>query len=242
MMSILFFVLIFVVAFFYASVGHGGASGYLALMALFSFTPETMRPTALVLNIFISGIAFYQFYRKVYFQWRMFYPFIITSVPSAFIGGLISIDEHIYKRILGIFLLLSFVRLWGFGINDDKNYNNQNFLLSLLIGALIGLFSGMIGIGGGIILSPVILFLGWANLKQTAAISALFIFVNSISGLAGLVSQGVQFNVLMWAMLGVAFMGGLLGSYFGANKFNSAKLKYVLSFVLLIASVKLILI
>ena len=240
--SILFFVLIFVAAFFYASVGHGGASGYLALMALFSFTPETMRPTALVLNIFVSGIAFYQFYRKGYFQWKLFYPFIIASIPAAFIGGLISVDEDIYKRILGILLLFSVVRLLGFRINEDKNPKKQNVLLSLLIGALIGLFSGLIGIGGGIILSPLILLLGWAKLKQTAAISALFILVNSVSGLVGLVSKGVQFNTLMWVMLVVALVGGLLGSYYGANKFNSTKLNYALSFVLLIASIKLILI
>ncbi|MEX0998045.1 MAG: sulfite exporter TauE/SafE family protein [Flavobacteriaceae bacterium] len=238
--TILFLALLFVAAFFYASVGHGGASGYLALMALFSFAPETMRPTALVLNIFVSGIAFYQFYRKGYFQWKLFWPFAIASIPAAFIGGLITVDEQIYKRILGILLFFAIARFMGFGTNEDKSPKKQLLLLSLSIGAVIGLFSGMIGIGGGIILSPLILLLGWANLKQTAAISALFIFVNSVSGLAGLVSQGVQFNALMWTMLGVAFVGGLLGSYFGANKFNSNKLKYALSFVLLIASVKLI--
>lgn len=237
--SILFFVLLFIVAFFYASVGHGGASGYLALMALFSFTPETMRPTALVLNIFVSGIAFFQFYRKGYFQWKLFYPYIITSVPAAFIGGLISVDEHIYKRILGIVLLLSVARLLGLGTNEDKNAKKQSLNLSLVIGAVIGLLSGMIGIGGGIILSPLILLLGWANLKQTASISALFIFVNSVSGLVGLVINGVQFNMLMWAMLGATLLGGLLGSYLGANKFNNTMLRSALSLVLLIASVKL---
>lgn len=236
----LFFALLFVAAFFYSSVGHGGASGYLALMALFSFAPETMRPTALVLNIFVSGVAFYQFYRKGFFQWNLFWPFAITSIPAAFIGGLITVDEQIYKRILGILLLFAIARFMGFGTNEDKNPKKQLLLLSLFIGAVIGLFSGMIGIGGGIILSPLILLLGWANLKQTAAISALFIFVNSISGLFGLVSQGIQFNTIMWAMLGVALIGGLLGSYFGANKFNSYKLKFALSFVLLIASAKLI--
>lgn len=237
--SVLFFLLLFVAAFFYASVGHGGASGYLAIMALFSFAPETMRPTALVLNVFVSGIAFYQFYRNGYFQWKLFWPFAIASIPAAFIGGLISVDDQIYKRILGILLLFAIARFLGFGTNEGKEPKKQWFLLSLIIGALIGLFSGMIGIGGGIILSPLILLLGWANLKQTASISALFIFVNSVSGLAGLISKGVQFNTLMWTMLGVAFVGGLLGSYFGANKFDSKKLKYALSFVLLIASVKL---
>lgn len=239
-LSIVFLVLLFIAAFFYASVGHGGASGYLALMALFSFAPETMRPTALVLNIFVSGMAFYQFYRNGFFKWNMFWPFAVASMPAAFIGGLISVDQQIYKRILGVLLLFAIARFMGFGTNEGKTPKKQLLSLSLLIGALIGLFSGLIGIGGGIILSPVILLLGWANLKQTAALSALFIFVNSCSGLIGLVSQGVQFNTFMWTMLLVAFCGGTLGSYFGANKFSSQKLKYALSFVLLIASAKLI--
>ena len=239
--SILFFSLLFLAAFFYASVGHGGASGYLALMALFSFAPETMRPTALVLNICVSGIAFYQFYRKGFFDWKLFWPFALASIPAAFLGGIITVDDQMYKNILGIFLLIAIVRFMGFGTKESQHPKKQIMSLSLLIGAIIGLFSGMIGIGGGIILSPLILLLGWANLKQTAAISALFIFVNSISGLTGLIWQGVQFNTLMWAMLAVALSGGFLGSYFGANTFNSTKLKYALAFVLLIAAIKLLL-
>jgi len=238
--SILFFLLLFAAAFFYASVGHGGASGYLALMAIFSFAPETMRPTALVLNIFVSGIAFYQFYRKGFFDWKLFWPFALASIPAAFIGGLITVDDQIYKNILGVFLLLAIVRFLGFGTNENQNPGKQILSLSLSIGAVIGLFSGMIGIGGGIILSPLILLLGWANLKQTAAVSALFIFVNSISGLTGLVWQGVQFNTLMWTMLAVALSGGLLGSYIGANTFNTTRLKYALALVLLVAALKLL--
>lgn len=238
--SILFFLLLFAAAFFYASVGHGGASGYLALMAIFSFAPETMRPTALVLNIFVSGIAFYQFYRKGFFDWKLFWPFALASIPAAFIGGLITVDDQIYKNILGVFLLLAIVRFLGFGTNENQNPGKQILSLSLSIGAVIGLFSGMIGIGGGIILSPLILLLGWANMKQTAAVSALFIFVNSISGLTGLVWQGVQFNTLMWTMLAVALSGGLLGSYIGANTFNTTRLKYALAFVLLVAALKLL--
>lgn len=240
-LSIVFLVLLFIAAFFYASVGHGGASGYLALMALFSFAPETMRPTALVLNIFVSGMAFYQFYRNGFFKWNMFWPFAIASIPAAFIGGLITVDEQIYKRVLGVLLLFAIVRFLGFSTNEGKTLKKQMLSLSFLIGAAIGFLSGLIGIGGGIILSPVILLLGWANLKQTAAISALFIFVNSSSGLIGLVSQGVQFKTFMWTMLFVAFCGGTLGSYLGANKFSSQKLKFALSSVLLIASAKLIL-
>jgi len=238
--EIIFYVLLLLVAFLYASVGHGGASGYLALMAFFSFAPDTMRPTALLLNIFVSATAFIQYYRGGYFKWKLFWPFAITSVPAAFIGGMMTIDESIYKKILAVLLLFSVVRLIGFNMQPVSSKKEQNLIASLLIGTVIGLFSGMIGIGGGIILSPLILLLRWADMKQTAAVSALFIFVNSLAGLAGLFSNGVNFNVTMILMLVIAFAGGFAGAYFGATKFNSVKLKYLLSVVLIIASIKLL--
>ncbi|MEP7267506.1 MAG: sulfite exporter TauE/SafE family protein [Saprospiraceae bacterium] len=189
--------LLFLVAFLYSSVGHGGASGYLALMAFFSFAPETMWPTALMLNIFVSLIAFIQYYRSGHFKWQLFWPFAIASIPAAFIGGLIVVDAKIYKTILGVLLLFPVVRLGGVKFNAEETQKEQKLFTSLIIGALIGLFSGMIGIGGGIILSPIILLLHWANMKQTAAVSALFILVNSMAGLAGL-SQRVLISGLKW--------------------------------------------
>lgn len=236
----LFYLLLFIVALLYSSVGHGGASGYLALMAFFSFAPETMRPTALLLNIFVSLTAFIQYYRSGHFRWQLFWPFALASIPAAFIGGLIVVDAKLYKTILGVLLLFPVVRLGGLKFNEDKNKKEQVLLASLIIGGLIGLLSGVIGIGGGIILSPVILLLHWANMKQTAAVSALFILVNSLAGLAGLFTKGFDFRPEMVWMIVVAFIGGLAGSYLGAMKFEGAILKKVLAVVLLMASIKLL--
>jgi len=238
--NVLFFPLLFFVAFMYSSVGHGGASGYLALMAFFSFAPEVMRPTALLLNIFVSLTAFIQYYRGGHFRFKLFWPFAVASIPAAFLGGLITIDASIYKTILGILLLFSVVRLIGLKFNNTETRKNQNMLWSIVIGAIIGVFSGMIGIGGGIILSPVILLLRWGNLKQTAAVSALFILVNSVSGMAGLITKGVHMSHSMIWLIFVAFAGGLLGSYFGAMKAGNFFLKTLLAIVLLMASVKLL--
>ncbi|MHA4847795.1 sulfite exporter TauE/SafE family protein [Flavitalea antarctica] len=238
---ILFYILLFVVAFLYASVGHGGASGYLALMALFAVTPAVMKPTALLLNLFVSLTSFIQFYRGRYFKWRIFLPLAISSVPMAFAGGLLLLDGNIYKKLLGAFLLIPACRFLFLPNIPVEEFRKPNLVVSLVIGAAIGFLSGLIGIGGGIILSPVLLMLKWTDQKQTAAISALFIFVNSVAGLAGQLSVGVSFGPDMIAYVIVAFSGGLLGAYFGALKFNQEILKYVLAFVLLLASYKLLL-
>ena len=236
---LLFYVLLVLIAFLYSSVGHGGASGYLALMAYFSFAPETMRPTALLLNIFVSLIAFIQYYKSGFFKWNLFWPFALASIPAAFIGGFITVDAGLYKKILAVLLLFSVVKLLGVKFQTKDFIAKQNIFLALLIGAAIGLFSGMIGIGGGIILSPIILLLHWGNMKQTAAISALFIFVNSLAGLAGLFSKGFEFKSEMILMLLLALIGGFAGSYFGAKKMNSSFLNKILAVVLIIAAVKL---
>lgn len=237
---ILFYCLLIVIAFLYSSVGHGGASGYLALMAFFAFAPEDIRPTALLLNISVSLIACIQYYRSGYFKWSLFWPFAITSIPMAFIGGLITVDAGLYKKILAVLLLFSVIKLLGVKFKTKEVVVKQNKIVSLLIGAAIGFFSGMIGIGGGIILSPLILLLHWADMKQTAAVSAAFIFVNSIAGLAGLFTIGFKYNNEMGLMILIALVGGIIGSYFGAKKFESAFLSKILAFVLVIAIVKLI--
>ncbi len=237
---ILFYVLLIAVAFLYSSVGHGGASGYLALMAFFSFAPETMRPTALLLNVFVSLIAFVQYYRNGYFKWSLFWPFALASFPAAFIGGMITVDAGIYKKILAVLLLFSVIKLLGVKIQTKKLEVRQNILVALIIGAAIGLFSGMIGIGGGIILAPIILLLHWADMKQTAAVSSLFIFVNSVAGLAGLFTKGFEYKNEMGLMIIIALAGGIAGSYFGAKKFDNRFLNKLLAVVLIIASIKLI--
>jgi len=235
----IFYLILFVVAFLYASVGHGGASGYLALMALYGLAPEVMKPTALLLNLFVSGSAFLQYYRGKHFLPTIFMPLAIASIPMSFFGGMLVIEDHLYKKILGALLLLPVIRLFFFPNTDRSGLKNSNWYLSLLVGGSIGLLSGMIGIGGGIILSPVLLLLKWTDQKQTAAISALFIFVNSVAGLAGQFTKGIAFNNYMLMYVVIAFSGGLLGAYYGASRFNQNVLKNVLGIVLFMAAVKL---
>lgn len=239
----LFFILLPFVAFLYASVGHGGASGYLALMAIFSVSVGVMKPTALILNLFVAGASFYHFYHSNHFKWRLFYPFAITSVPAAFFGGLININITLYRQILAVLLCLSVLRILGFFGKESGSTKELKLWHGLIIGALIGVFSGIIGIGGGIILSPVILLFKWGKMKSTAAVSALFIWVNSAAALIGnLYSGQFTFNNQIPLFLCLAVLGGLFGGYFGSKKFNNYKLSYVLALVLAIASVKLILV
>lgn len=239
--TLLFYFLLFFVAFLYASVGHGGASGYLALMAIFNMAQEIMKPTALLLNLFVSMTSFIQFFRGRHFKWRIFLPFAITSVPMAYIGGLIHLTSMVYNQVLGFLLIIPIIRFLFFANIRVDQIRKSNPWLSLFIGAVIGFLSGLIGIGGGIILSPVLLLLKWTDQKQTAAISALFIFVNSASGLiAQLFHRGIYFSVDMYIYVLVAFAGGLAGAWLGALKFNQVVLKYVLAAVLMFAAWKLI--
>ncbi|MFC0775479.1 sulfite exporter TauE/SafE family protein [Terrimonas alba] len=238
--SLLFYVLLFFVAFLYASVGHGGASGYLALMAIFGIAPDVMKPTALLLNLFVSLTSFIQFYRGQHFKWRLFLPFAIASIPMAYVGGLVTVDAVIYKKILGLLLIIPIIRFLFFRNITIDELKTPNILLSVLIGAAIGFLSGLIGIGGGIILSPILLLLKWSDMKQTAAISALFIFVNSIAGLAGQLTKGIQFSSDMYWYVIIAFVGGICGAYFGSLRFRQDILKYMLAIVLMVAAYKLL--
>ncbi len=240
MTTIPFLAGIFIIAVLYSSVGHGGASGYLAFMALLGFTPDIMRPAALVLNIFVSTIAFISFYRNGHFKFRLLWPFIIASVPFAFLGGMFSIDTRIYKIILGVFLLFAVARMLI--RNKEQSGSKEIHLpLALLIGAFLGFFSGLIGIGGGIILSPVIILLGWASVKQTAAVSAVFILVNSIAGLSGFIINNSMPTMDISFMVVAGFLGGLLGSYLGSFRIGENFLRYTLAGVLVFASIKLVL-
>jgi uncharacterized protein len=239
-LSILFYFLLFLVAFLYSSVGHGGASGYQALGSIFELSKEVIRPTALLLNLFVSLPAFIQFYRGKHFIFKIFLPLALASVPMAFIGGTIKLNTEIYRMLLGIFLVVPIIRFLFYPNITVLEIKKNNFYLSLVIGGIIGLLSGMISIGGGILLSPILLFLKWTDQKQTAAISALFIFVNSFAGLLGQLVKGLTFNTNMFSYVGVAFVGGLLGAYLGALKFNQNILKILLAIVLIIASYKLI--
>lgn len=241
-LSLWFILMLPIVAFLYASVGHGGASGYLALMALFSFAPAMMKPTALLLNIFVAGIAFYHYYRAGHFNKKLFLSFAVTSIPLAFIGGMIEVDASIYKKILGVLLVFAILKMLNIIGKESDKTKDVIIWQGLIVGGLIGFFSGLIGIGGGIILTPIILLLHWGNMKEAAAVSALFIWVNSIAGIFGQVSSGVEIKTESFILAAIAFAGGFLGSYYGSKKFNNKVLTKLLAVVLISASIKLLLV
>jgi uncharacterized membrane protein YfcA len=235
----LFLLILPIVSFLYASVGHGGASGYLALMALFSFAPETMKPTALLLNLFVAGISFYYYFKEGHFNKRLFLSFAISSIPFAFLGGTIEVDASIYKKILAILLVFAILKMLNVFGKESTKIKNVKPWQGLLVGSIIGFFSGLIGIGGGIILTPVILLLHWGKMKEAAAVSALFIWVNSASGLIGQFTTGVSINKDSFILVAIALIGGVLGGYFGSKKINNQNLRYILAFVLVMACFKL---
>lgn len=239
--SLILYALLFLVAVLYSSVGHGGASGYLALMGIFGIASSTSRPVALLLNCAVSSIAFYNYYRKNYFDGKIFLWLAVASIPAAYFGGLVELPPLYYKRILGVLLLLTSIRLaWRQSMNHEESMRPAPIVYLLLTGSILGFLSGLLGIGGGILLSPILVFTRWANVRQTAGISALFILVNSISGIIAQVGKGIHISQeMMWMMI-VAIGGGLLGAYWGANKANVLQLKRLLAAALLIASLKLI--
>lgn len=227
------------VAFLYASIGHGGASGYLALMTLFSFAPEQMKTTALLLNLFVAGISSYHFYQAGFFNKKLFLSFSLSSVPFAFLGGTWEISPSIYKQVLAVLLLFAILRLLGLFGKEKQELKSIKLPMALLFGGLIGFFSGLIGIGGGIILSPFILLMRWGNIKTAAAVSSLFIWVNSAAGLLGQVSKGTRIEADVFFLVVIALIGGFLGSYWGCRLQNKILLKRLLVFVLFLASLKL---
>lgn len=234
---------IFIVAILYSSVGHGGASGYLAVMALLAVPPDVTRPTALVLNLFVASIGAYQFWRAGYFSWQTFWPFALTSIPLSYVGGMIHLPTNIYKIVLGIVLILAAFRL-AWKISAGAEIKLPTLWIALGVGAVIGLLSGLVGVGGGIFLTPILLLMDWSETKTAAGVSAAFILVNSIAGLLGnltsnyMALSGLPSNVWFWIV--AAVIGGIVGSTLGAKRFDSLMLRRVLAIVLIFAGVKLI--
>jgi uncharacterized protein len=235
----------FVIAFMYSTVGHAGASGYLATMALLSFTPEVMKPTALALNIIVALVTTVRFAMAGHFSWRLFWPFALASVPMAYIGGGLALHTTLYKILVGIALVFAAIHLIlrsSVASDDAGQTGYPGIGASLAVGGGIGFLSGLTGVGGGIFLSPVLIILHWAGLRRTAAVAAAFILLNSISGLTGYLHQGGAFpdHIAFWSVAVVS--GGFIGSTLGATKFNSSVLRVLLGVMLVMAGMKLVII
>lgn len=236
--------LFFAAAILYSSVGHGGASGYLASMGLVGVAPAIMRPTALVMNIAVASISLYKFARANGFNWRLFLPFAITSVPMAFVGGRIHLPVAWFGVLLGAVLLYSagrlFVETMSLKVRAREVTGAPPVPLALVIGAGIGLLSGLTGVGGGIFLSPLLVLAGWATVRDSAAPIAAFILINSIAGLAGLLTRHPTLpDPLAWWVVAV-IAGGLIGASFGARRLDNRALRRALAAVLVIAGGKML--
>lgn len=230
---------ILVVAFLYSSVGHAGASGYIAVLALAGLAPDVIKPTALTLNILVASIGAWQFWRGGHFRWSLFWPFVVLSAPAAFLGGYLHLPAGLFRPLVGIVLLVSAVRFfWKPG--DPAVVQPPGIPLSLGAGAGIGFLSGLTGTGGGIFLTPVMLLCRWAKTKNVAAISVLFILVNSSTGLAGFLSSGRSVPHVAWGFAVAAIAGGMLGSYLGSHRFVPRTIQLLLAAVLVIAGMKLV--
>lgn len=226
------------IAFLYASVGFGGATGYLAAMSFFGVPPQIMASTALLLNILVSGISFSSFYRAGHLKRGLLLPFLLTSVPAAFLGGYFKITAEIYSSLLYAVLTFVAIRLLFFSrkSDDDRPLRPLPLGWALLIGLGIGLLSGLVGIGGGIFLSPVIIFARWGTAKQTSAVAAAFILLNSLSGLAGRLLGGTfQLDELALFLVPLGILGALMGGYWGAIRFTSLSLRRALGAILAFA-------
>jgi uncharacterized membrane protein YfcA len=232
-----------VAAFVYASVGHGGASAYLAAMALAGVAPQEMRPIALVLNVVVSAVATFKFYRAGYFRWRLFWPFAAVSIPAASLGGAIMLPGHAYKTIVGVVLVYAAWQLWRSARAGEemREVRQPPLALAMVIGGVLGLLSGLTGVGGGIFLSPLLLILGWAGTKQTSAVAAPFILVNSIAGLAGaFVVRSATLPGHIWILVCAVLAGGWLGAEYGSRRFTNPLIRRMLAVVLAVAGAKMI--
>jgi uncharacterized protein len=232
---------VFIVATLYSSVGHAGASGYIAVMSLLSMAPEVIKPTALLLNVLVSLIATWQFARAGHLSWPLFWPFALLAVPCAFLGGYWRLPTHWFQTLVGCVLLYSALRF--FMQPQEKNVITPPPLpVALVCGALMGLLAGLTGTGGGIFLTPLLLLMGWAQAKPAAAVSALFILLNSVAGLLGATASAQSLHSQTGWVWVAAAVGGWLGSRWASRYFAPMVIKRLLAVVLLIAGVKLLLV
>lgn len=230
---------IFVVALLYSSVGHAGASGYIAVMTIFGHGVEVIRPTALTLNILVAAIGFLQWWRGGHFVWSLFWPFALLSVPAAFLGGWLQVPAYYLKILIGLVLWFSAWRLL-YRRKDTADISRPAQPTAIASGAGIGFLSGLTGTGGGIFLTPLMLFCRWSKVKEAAAASSLFILVNSSSGLAGYVKSGRELPDFAWPLAAVVAVGGFIGSRLGSRHLPARGIAVLLAVVLVIAGTKLV--
>jgi len=231
---------VLLIAFLYSSVGHAGASGYIAVMSLCAVAPSVIKPIALVLNILVGSIGTWQYYRAGYFRWSLFWPFAVLSIPLAFVGGYVNLPVKIFKVLVGVVLLASAVRFL-IRPGADPEPRPPSLPLALGTGGALGFLAGLTGTGGGIFLTPVMVFMKWARVKNASAVSAFFILVNSAAGLLGNLGATKKFPAVALVLLVCAGVGGTLGSYLGSQRFPQDVIKRLLAVVLIIAGAKLIL-
>lgn len=234
-----------VAAFLYASVGHGGASAYIAAMALAGIAPAEMRPIALQLNVLVSTLATYKFYRAGHFRWPLLWPFAVVSIPAAYLGGAITLPGTAYKVLVGLVLLYAGGQLWWSARAGDepRPVRTVPVPLAMAIGAALGVLSGLTGVGGGIFLSPLLLMLGWAGTKQTSAVAAPFILVNSLAALAaGFVRNPTPPPDYAWWLMAAVLVGGWAGAEYGSRRFANPLIRQLLAVVLGIAGGKMVLV
>lgn len=226
----------------YSSVGHGGASAYLAIMALFSVAPEVMRPTALALNLVVATYTAVRFAAKGQTNWRLLAAFAVTAVPAAYLGGTIALPPSIYRPLVGVVLLLAAARLfWRPEQHAAREVRPPSLAVSMPAGAGLGLLAGLTGTGGGIFLSPLIILSRWEEARRAAGVAAAFIVLNSAAGLLGNLASLQRVPVELPLLAGAVFAGALLGSWLGVSRFPRHRLLQALAVVLVIAGLKLLL-
>ena len=234
--------LIFLAALLFSSVGHGGASAYLAAFAFMGMAPASMRPAALCLNILVASIALYKFTKVRAFDWQLFWPIALMSVPAAFIGGQVTLPNPIYKALVGACLIYAAWTVFSQATKPDAMTVNPVAKPVLMgLGAGLGLLAGITGVGGGIFLSPILIFFGWAKTKVISGVAAAFILANSISGLLGFLSKTPSLPVGLgyWGL--AAIVGGLIGAEYGSQKLTNPTIRKLLALVLLFAGSKMLL-
>ena len=232
-----------VAAFGYAAVGHGGASAYLAAMALAGIAPAEMRPVALVLNVLVSSLAAWKFWRAGHFRWPLFWPFAAAAIPLAYVGGAITLPGQAYRVLVGVVLIYAAWQLWRSARAgaEMRELRQPPLAAAMAIGGAMGLLAGLSGVGGGIFLSPLLLMLGWGGTKQTSAVAAPFILVNSVAGLAAIfVSTGFALPGYAGFLAPAVVAGGWLGAEYGSRRLANPVVRRVLAVVLALAGAKML--